>query len=54
MGKRNVAMALDEAGHRLFVGSRSGAISVFDAGTGKDLTSLLVGGAVEPAPSGSP
>jgi hypothetical protein len=26
MGKRNVTMAIDEAGHRLFVGSRSGAI----------------------------
>lgn len=47
MGKRNVAMALDEAGHRLFVGSRSGAISVFDTGTGKELTSLPIGGGVD-------
>jgi DNA-binding beta-propeller fold protein YncE len=47
MGKRNVAMARDEAGHRLFVGSRSGAISVFDTGTGKELTSLPIGGGVD-------
>ncbi|HEX4748721.1 MAG TPA: hypothetical protein VH302_04185 [Bryobacteraceae bacterium] len=37
----------DEAGHRLFVGSRSGAISVFDTGTGKELTSLPIGGGVD-------
>jgi hypothetical protein len=37
----------DEAGHRLFVGSRSGAISVFDPGTGKELTSLPIGGGVD-------
>jgi DNA-binding beta-propeller fold protein YncE len=29
-GRRNVAMALDEAGHRLFVASCSGNVSVFD------------------------
>ena len=47
MGKHNVAMALDEAGHRLFVGSRSGSISVFDTGTGKELTSLPIGRGVD-------
>jgi DNA-binding beta-propeller fold protein YncE len=47
MGKRNVAMALDEAGRRLFVASRSGAISVFDTGTGKEFTSLPIGKGVD-------
>jgi len=43
LGKRNVAMALDEGWHRLFVASRSGNISVFDTATGKELTSVLIG-----------
>jgi DNA-binding beta-propeller fold protein YncE len=47
LGKRNVAMALDEAGHRLFVASRSGDISVFDTGTGKELTSFPIGKGVD-------
>jgi DNA-binding beta-propeller fold protein YncE len=47
LGKRNVAMALDEAGHRLFVASRSGTISVFDTGTGKEITSLPIGKGVD-------
>jgi DNA-binding beta-propeller fold protein YncE len=47
MGKRNVAMALDEAGHRLFVASRSGTVSVFDTGTGKELISLPIGNGVD-------
>lgn len=47
LGKRNVAMALDEAGHRLFVASRSGDISVFDTTTGKELTSLSIGKGVD-------
>jgi DNA-binding beta-propeller fold protein YncE len=46
-GKRNVAMALDEAGHRLFVASRSGSISVFDTATGKELTSMPIGNGVD-------
>jgi DNA-binding beta-propeller fold protein YncE len=46
-GKRNVAMALDDAGHRLFVASRSGDISVFDTGTGKELTSMPIGKGVD-------
>jgi DNA-binding beta-propeller fold protein YncE len=41
-GKRNVAMAPDEAGHRLFVASRSGNIPVLDTATGKELTSLAI------------
>ena len=47
LGKRNVAMALDEAGHRLFVASRSGDISAFDTGTGKEITSLPIGKGVD-------
>jgi DNA-binding beta-propeller fold protein YncE len=46
-GKRNVAMALDEAGHRLFVASRSGDISVFDTATGKEVTSMPIGKGVD-------
>jgi DNA-binding beta-propeller fold protein YncE len=46
-GKRNVAMALDEAGHRLFVASRSGNISIFDTATGNELTSLPIGKGVD-------
>jgi DNA-binding beta-propeller fold protein YncE len=46
-GKRNVAMALDEAGHRLFVASRSGDISVFDTATGKEITSMPIGKGVD-------
>lgn len=47
LGKRNVAMALDEAGHRLFIASRSGNISVFDTATGKELTSMPIGKGVD-------
>jgi DNA-binding beta-propeller fold protein YncE len=47
LGKRNVAMALDENGHRLFVASRSGAISIFDTGSGKELSSLPIGKGVD-------
>lgn len=47
LGKRNVAMALDEAGHRLFVATRSGSISVFDTASGKELTSLPIGKGVD-------
>jgi DNA-binding beta-propeller fold protein YncE len=42
MGKRNVAMALDSATHRLFTACRSGAIVVFDTKTGKELQSLAI------------
>jgi DNA-binding beta-propeller fold protein YncE len=47
LGKRNVAMALDEASHRLFVASRSGNISVFDTTTGKEITSMPIGKGVD-------
>jgi DNA-binding beta-propeller fold protein YncE len=43
LGKSNATMALDEAGHRLFVGCRSGQIVVFDTTTGKELQSLRIG-----------
>jgi DNA-binding beta-propeller fold protein YncE len=46
-GKRNVAMALDEAGHRLFIASRSGDISMFDTQTGKELNSFPIGKGVD-------
>lgn len=36
----NVAMALDEADHRLFVGCRSGQMVIFDTANGKQLQSL--------------
>lgn len=47
LGKRNVAMALDPATHRLFVGTRSGTIVVFDTQTHKELTSLPIGKGVD-------
>jgi DNA-binding beta-propeller fold protein YncE len=46
-GKRNVAMALDEPAHRLFVACRSGGMVVFDTGTGKELQSLPITGGVD-------
>ena len=50
-GKKNIAMALDEAHHRLFVGCRntetSGVIVVFDTQTGKELDALPIGGWVD-------
>ncbi len=42
IGKFNVAMALDEASHRLFVGCRGGQIVVFDTRTGKELQALPI------------
>lgn len=42
LAKGNVAMAFDEAHHRLFVGCRSGAIVVFDTRTGKQLQALAI------------
>jgi DNA-binding beta-propeller fold protein YncE len=47
MGKRNVAMALDEVHHRLFVACRSGEIVVLDAQTGKELQRLAIGKGVD-------
>ena len=40
--KTNVAMAFDEANHRLFIGCRSGQISVLDTQTGKEVTALPI------------
>jgi DNA-binding beta-propeller fold protein YncE len=43
MGTKNVAMALDAAAHRLFIGCRSGDIVVVDSQTGKELQTLKIG-----------
>src|SRR6266404_694001 len=40
--KTNVAIALDEADHRLFVACRDGQISVLDTESGKELTTLPI------------
>jgi len=40
--KNNVAMALDEASHRLFVACRTGQIAVLDTQTGKEVTSFPI------------
>jgi DNA-binding beta-propeller fold protein YncE len=40
--KNNVAMALDEAHHRLFVACRTGQIAVLDTQTGKEVTSFPI------------
>jgi DNA-binding beta-propeller fold protein YncE len=40
--KTNVAMALDEANHRLFIACRSGGIVVLDTQTGKEITVLPI------------
>jgi DNA-binding beta-propeller fold protein YncE len=45
--KLNVALALDEANHRLFVGCRSGQIVVFDTETGKEQASLPIAEGVD-------
>ena len=40
--KNNVAMALDEANHRLFVACRTSQIAVLDTQTGKEITSFAI------------
>jgi DNA-binding beta-propeller fold protein YncE len=40
--KTNVAMAYDEANHRLFIACRSGGIVVLDTQTGKEITTLPI------------
>jgi len=40
--KNNVAMALDEANHRLFVACRTSRIAVLDTQTGKEVTSFPI------------
>jgi DNA-binding beta-propeller fold protein YncE len=47
MGKDNVAMALDEAHQRLFVGCRSGHVVVFDSNTGRELQNLPIAKGVD-------
>lgn len=39
LATKNTSLAIDEKDHLLFVGCRSGAIVVFDANTGKEITS---------------
>src|SRR6202163_1989496 len=41
-GKTNVAMALDEDNHRLFVACRSGDLVVFDTTSGKEIATLPI------------
>ncbi len=47
LGKDNVAMALDEAHQRLFVGCRSGNVVVFDTNTGRELLVLPIAKGVD-------
>jgi DNA-binding beta-propeller fold protein YncE len=47
MGTKNVAMALDPATHRLFIGCRSGRVVVVDTQTGKELQTLNIGGDID-------
>lgn len=46
MGQENVAMALDEAAHRLFVGCRSGDLLVFNTETGQEMKKLPIAAGV--------
>ncbi|MGH9470881.1 MAG: hypothetical protein ACRD1N_11145 [Terriglobia bacterium] len=46
-GRRNVAMAFDEAHHRLFLGCRSGQIVVMNTETGKEVRALPIGQGVD-------
>ena len=43
LGKTMVALVLDEASHRLFVGCRDGHIVVFDLLTGKEIQAISIG-----------
>jgi DNA-binding beta-propeller fold protein YncE len=45
--KTNVAMAYDEANHRLFIACRSGAIVVLDTQSGKELAALPISKGVD-------
>jgi DNA-binding beta-propeller fold protein YncE len=47
LGKTMVALVLDEASHRLFVGCRDGNIVVFDVKTGKELQALSIGKGID-------
>ena len=41
-GKTNVAMALDESNHRLFIACRSGDLVVFDTASGKEIAGFPI------------
>jgi DNA-binding beta-propeller fold protein YncE len=45
--KQNVPVALDEANNRLFIGCRSGEISIFDTQTGKEIQGLPIGKGID-------
>src|SRR6267143_2945877 len=45
--KNNVAMALDETNHRLFVACRTGQISVLDTQSGKEVTAFPITNGVD-------
>ena len=47
LGKRNVAMALDEPHQRLFAACRNGQVVVFDTNTGKELQSFPITAGVD-------
>jgi DNA-binding beta-propeller fold protein YncE len=47
LGMTMVALALDEANHRLFVGCRDGNIVVFDTLTGKEMQALSIGKGID-------
>jgi DNA-binding beta-propeller fold protein YncE len=47
LGKRNVAMALDEPHQRLFAASRDGKVVVFDTNTGKELQAVPITAGVD-------
>jgi DNA-binding beta-propeller fold protein YncE len=47
MATKNVAMALDAGGHRLFVACRSGRIVVLDSRAGKELQTLDIGNGID-------
>jgi DNA-binding beta-propeller fold protein YncE len=47
LGKKNVAMALDEFRQRLFVGCGSGQIVVLDSSTGKQLQALPIASGID-------
>lgn len=47
LGKRNVAMALDQVHHRLFLGCRDGKLVIFDTQSGRELEALPIGGGVD-------
>lgn len=45
--KQDVPAALDEANNRLFIGCRSGEISIFDTQTGKEIQGLPIGKGID-------